>query len=58
MTPSPTGIDRLPVYESLIRELGDAVAEARVVAEQTQHHMTLALTWPGPPHPEPRFDHA
>ena len=58
MTPTQTGSDRLPVYEGLIRELGDAVAEARVVAEQTQQHMTLALTWPGPPHPEPRFEPA
>jgi hypothetical protein len=36
VTPS-TGPDHLPVYESLIRERGDAVAEARVAAEQMKH---------------------
>ncbi|WP_328344462.1 hypothetical protein OG873_32525 [Streptomyces violaceus] len=35
--------DELPIYESLIRERGDVVEEARVVAEETQHQMTEAL---------------
>jgi hypothetical protein len=34
--PNPTGNDHLPVYESLLRERGDVVAEARVAAEQMQ----------------------
>ncbi|MEU6682026.1 hypothetical protein [Streptomyces sp. NPDC046832] len=33
----------LPIYESLIRERGDVVEEARMVAEETQHQMTQAL---------------
>lgn len=37
MISDPTGNDHLPVYESLLRERGDVVAEARVAAEQMQH---------------------
>ena len=37
VTPNPSGNDHLPVYESLLRERGDVVAEARVAAEQMQH---------------------
>ncbi|MEU3850367.1 hypothetical protein [Streptomyces sp. NPDC029554] len=33
----------LPIYESLIRERGDVVEEARVVAEKTQQQMSQAL---------------
>ncbi|WP_192582935.1 hypothetical protein [Streptomyces albicerus] len=44
MTPNPTGNDHLPVYESLVRERGDVVAEARVVAEQAQRQATHALS--------------
>lgn len=36
MTPDPTANDHLPVYESLIRERGDVVTEARVAAEHMQ----------------------
>ncbi|MEV5439368.1 hypothetical protein AB0K80_25650 [Streptomyces sp. NPDC052682] len=31
------GNDNPPIYEDLIRELGDAVAEAQMAAEHTQH---------------------
>lgn len=54
MTPNPAGNDHLPVYESLVRERGDAVTEARVVAEQTQHQMTHVLNWHGAVQPELR----
>lgn len=37
MTPETPGNDHLPVYESLLRERGDVVAEARVAALQMQH---------------------
>ncbi|WLW53910.1 hypothetical protein [Streptomyces sp. YU58] len=59
MTPDPSGSeqlpgsDRLPVYDSLVRERGDAVAEARVVAEQAQHEASQALNWHGAALPEP-----
>lgn len=45
MTPTSAGNDHLPVYESLVRERGDAVAEARVVAEETQRQVTQAMNW-------------
>lgn len=37
MTHSSTGINHLPIYEDLIRERGDVVAEAQLAAEHTQH---------------------
>ncbi|WP_108009503.1 hypothetical protein [Streptomyces sp. VMFN-G11Ma] len=37
MTPESSGHEHLPVYESLLRERGDVVAEARVAAEHLQH---------------------
>ncbi|MEU3888499.1 hypothetical protein [Streptomyces sp. NPDC029041] len=43
MTPDATSTGELPIYESLIRERGDVVEEARVVAEETQHQMSQAL---------------
>lgn len=52
--PNPAGNVHLPVYESLVRERGDAVAEAREVAEQTQRQMTHALNWHGAVQSEPR----
>ncbi|ANS66263.1 hypothetical protein SLINC_4039 [Streptomyces lincolnensis] len=56
MTPQPSGSDHLPVYESLVRERGDAVAEARVVSEQAQHEASQALNWHGVALPEPASD--
>ncbi|MGI3223830.1 hypothetical protein ACRJ4B_07620 [Streptomyces sp. GTA36] len=43
MIPSSTRNDHLPVYESLVRERGDVVEEARAAAEQTQRPMSEAL---------------
>lgn len=43
VTPNSTRNDELPIYESLVRERGDVVAQARVVAEETQHQATQAL---------------
>lgn len=34
---------RLPVYEGLVRELGDVLAETREVAERTAHQMRQVL---------------
>lgn len=48
-----TRTEELPIYESLIRELGDVVEEARVVAEETQHQMSQALNGVAPTPPEP-----
>ncbi|WP_189878644.1 hypothetical protein [Streptomyces bluensis] len=36
--------DDLPIYENLVRERGDAVAEARIAAERTQHQAAELLT--------------
>lgn len=33
----------LPIYESLVRERGDVVEEARVVSEETHDQVTQAL---------------
>jgi hypothetical protein len=44
VTPNSAGNDHLPVYESLLRERGDVVAEARVAAEQMQHQAPQALS--------------
>ncbi|MGC5034976.1 MULTISPECIES: hypothetical protein [unclassified Streptomyces] len=43
----------MPIYESLIRERGDVVEEARAVAEETQHRMSQALSGHGADRPEP-----
>jgi hypothetical protein len=45
VTSNPAENDHLPVYESLVRERGDAVAEARVVAEETQRRIAQVLNW-------------
>ncbi|GAA4322521.1 hypothetical protein GCM10023086_47780 [Streptomyces venetus] len=43
MKPDSTRNEELPIYESLVRERGDVVQEARVVSEETQHQATQAL---------------
>lgn len=37
MTPALSGSDHVPIYEDLVRERGDVVAEAQRAAEHTQH---------------------
>ncbi|MFF3313807.1 hypothetical protein [Streptomyces sp. NPDC002952] len=37
--------ENLPIYESLVRERGDVLAETRKVAEQTRAHARRALDW-------------
>lgn len=39
--------DYPPIYGQLVRELGDVVAEARQVAEQTQAQLQAALDFSG-----------
>ncbi|MCX4878959.1 MULTISPECIES: hypothetical protein [unclassified Streptomyces] len=56
MTPDSAGNDHLPVYESLLRERGDVVAEARVAAEHMQHQAPQGPSshdW-GPSEPGPQ----
>ena len=53
MTPNSAGNDHLPVYESLVRERGDVVEEARVVAEQARYQVEQALHWHGGVRPAP-----
>ncbi|MGW2517277.1 hypothetical protein ACWC09_09665 [Streptomyces sp. NPDC001617] len=43
MTPNATHNDHLPVYDSLVRERGDVVAETREVAEKAQHQALQGL---------------
>lgn len=44
MARTPTQNDHLPIYEDLVRERGDAVAEAQLAAEHTQHQAAELLT--------------
>ncbi|MCX5442999.1 hypothetical protein OHB53_43490 [Streptomyces sp. NBC_00056] len=53
MNPSSTGNDHLPVYESLVRERGDVVAEARLVAAEALHQAAYALSGHGGVRPMP-----
>lgn len=53
MKPDSPRNEELPIYESLIRERGDVVEEARVVAEETQHQMTQALNGHAAPPSQP-----
>jgi hypothetical protein len=41
--------DHLPIYDDLVRERGDAVAEAQLAAEHTQHRAAELLTGQDPP---------
>lgn len=43
MTHSSTGNDHPPIYEDLIRERGDVVAEAQRAAEHTHHQAAQLL---------------
>ncbi|MFF4796144.1 hypothetical protein [Streptomyces sp. NPDC001276] len=43
MAPSPTEQIQLLIYEDLIRERGDVVAEAQLAAAHTQHQATALL---------------
>ncbi|WP_153543252.1 hypothetical protein [Streptomyces sp. RB17] len=47
MTHHSTEKDHLPIYEDLIRERGDVVAEAQLAAEHTQHQAAELLTGRG-----------
>ncbi|MEV5279451.1 MULTISPECIES: hypothetical protein [unclassified Streptomyces] len=42
-----TEISHPPIYQRLVRERGDVVAETRTVAEQAQHEARQALDWSG-----------
>lgn len=44
MTHSSTENNQLPIYEDLIRERGDVVAEAQLAAEYTHHQAAKLLT--------------
>lgn len=44
MTRIPTEDDHLPIYEDLVRERGDAVAEAQIAAAHTENQATELLT--------------
>ncbi|MEU6553260.1 hypothetical protein ABZ915_23700 [Streptomyces sp. NPDC046915] len=43
MARTPSEIDHMPIYEDLVREWGDVVAEAQIAAEHTQHKAAQLL---------------
>lgn len=54
MTRTPTENNHLPIYEDLVRERGDAVAEAQMAAAHTQHQAAELLNeGPTAPYPAP-----
>ena len=53
MTTNSAGNDQLPIYDSLVRERGDVVEEAREVAEQAQQQASQALNGQGGMQHEP-----
>lgn len=46
----PADNNHLPIYEDLVRERGDAVAEAQIAAAHTQHQAAELLPDTEPPH--------
>lgn len=44
MTPTSTENNHLPIYEDLVRERGDAIVEAQLAADHTQHQAAKLLT--------------
>jgi uncharacterized coiled-coil protein SlyX len=50
VTSTTTDGNHPPIYEHLIRELGDAVAEAQEAAARTQHKAAELLGPHEPPH--------
>ncbi len=50
MTRTPPKEDHLPIYEDLVRERGDAVAEAQIAAAHTQHQAAELLSEGGAPY--------
>jgi hypothetical protein len=44
VTRTSTGTDQTPIYEDLVRERGDAVAEAQLAAEHTQYQAAELLS--------------
>ncbi|MFF4802844.1 hypothetical protein ACFY1U_31280 [Streptomyces sp. NPDC001351] len=54
MAPTPSEADQAPIYEDLVRERGDVVAEAQTSAEHTQHRAAQLLS---SNHAEPAHRH-
>lgn len=44
VTRTSTQNDHLPIYEDLVRECGDVVAEAQLAADHVQHQAAALLT--------------
>lgn len=57
MTHSSTQNDHTPIYEDLIRERGDVVAEAQLAARRTQHQAAELLTGRNMGQQAPHRDH-
>lgn len=53
MTNTPTDNHHPPIYEHLVRELGDVISEARRAAAHTQHKAAQLFTPRHRPHPNP-----
>jgi hypothetical protein len=51
VTHTPSEVDAVPIYEDLVRERGDVVAEAQQAAEHTQHQAAELLGGQHPSQP-------
>ncbi len=58
MTSHPPAKDHLPVYDGLVRERGDVVAEVREVAERALDQARRGLAGHPAPSPGPRQERA
>ncbi|GGV30083.1 hypothetical protein ABZX82_15055 [Streptomyces griseoflavus] len=58
MTSHPPAADHLPVYDGLVRERGDVVAEVREVAEQALDEARRGLAGHPVSSPGPRRERA
>lgn len=43
---SPRGTQRTPIYEDLVHEHGDVLADSRAAAEAARQETSAAMNWP------------
>lgn len=46
---SPRGAQRTPIYEDLVQEQGDVLADSRAAAEAARQETSAAMNWPQRP---------
>ncbi|MGW9023097.1 hypothetical protein ACWGQ5_02430 [Streptomyces sp. NPDC055722] len=57
MARTTSGHDHLPIYEDLVRERGDAIAEAQLAAQHMQHQAAVLLTAHDAAQPAHHYQH-